>query len=59
MTQEQKISFFKIKRLSIYIFFCALYNFFYFFSYENVGSLHCEFLFVSAVDFYAFFLGFI
>ncbi|EAH5026934.1 hypothetical protein V3K29_000642 [Campylobacter coli] len=34
MTQEQKISFFKIKRLSIYIFFCALYNFFYFFSYE-------------------------
>ncbi|HEB9285546.1 hypothetical protein AAID93_08165 [Campylobacter coli] len=47
MTQEQKISFFKIKRLSIYIFFCALYNFFYFFSYENVGSLHCEFLCIS------------
>ncbi|EAB5316465.1 hypothetical protein DLK91_07085 [Campylobacter jejuni] len=38
MTHEQKIAFFKIKRLSVYIFFCALYNFYYFFSYEGVTS---------------------
>ncbi|TEY04092.1 hypothetical protein [Campylobacter sp. US33a] len=38
MTQAQKIAFFKIKRLSVYIFFCALYNFYYFFSYEGVTS---------------------
>lgn len=58
MTQEQKISFFKIKRLSIYIFFCALYNFFYFFLMK-MWEVYIVNFFVSAVDFYAFFLGFI
>ncbi len=54
MTKAQKISFFKIKRLSVYIFFCALYNVFYFFSYENVGTLHCEFLCISGMLLYLF-----
>ncbi len=58
MTQEQKISFFKIKRLSIYIFFCALYNFFTFFLMK-MWEVYIVNFFVSAVDFYAFFLGFI
>lgn len=50
MTKAQKIAFFKIKRLSVYIFFCALYNFYYFFSYEGVTSLYevrSEFLYIS------------
>lgn len=50
MTQEQKISFFKIKRLSVYIFFCALYNFIYLSSYDGVRSLsevRNEFLYIS------------
>lgn len=61
MTHEQKIAFFKIKRLSVYIFFCALYNFYYFFSYEGVTSSYeagNEILYL-AVDFYVSFLVFI
>lgn len=57
MTHEQKIAFFKIKRLSVYIFFCALYNFYYFFSYEGVTSSYTKF-FILAVYFYASFLVF-
>lgn len=52
MTQAQKIVFFKIKKLSCYIFFCALFNFIYVFSYEGVQSLtevSSEFLYISGM----------